>query len=71
MKLIYIYILRFWKYIQKGKAFSPEEYRFILGQLASLVCMQNPLRGGVFHTLTLNEFQSRKRGDQKDLPCLK
>ena len=67
MKLIYIYILRFWKYIQKGKACSPEEYTFILGRLASLVCMQNAQRGGVFHSATLDEFKSREKGDQKGI----
>ena len=65
MKLIYIYILRFWKYIQKGKACSPEEYTFIIGRLVSLICMPNALRGGVFHTATLDEFKSREKSDQK------
>ena len=41
------------------KDYTLENYKFITGQLASLICILNALRGGIFPNATFDEFKYR------------
>ena len=65
MKLTYMYILRFWTYIKKGKDCTQQEYSFIICRLACLICIPNALRAGVFPSATIEEFECREKSGEK------